>query len=71
VEGYFRDRVFLNYLNEMILEAIDIFEDLLIRKGNIKVAFFDEHVPYWARQIPFLKKAKRQSKFINMDNIYF
>lgn len=59
VEGYFRDRVFLNYLNEMILEAIDIFEDLLIRKGNIKVAFFDEHVPYWARQIPFLKKAKR------------
>ena len=59
VEGYFRDRVFLNYLNEMIREAIDIFEDLLIRKGNIKVAFFDEHVPYWARQIPFLKKAKR------------
>lgn len=59
VEGYFNDRVFLNYVNEMILEAIDIFEDLLIRKGNIKEAFFDEHVPFWARQIPFLKKAKR------------
>jgi hypothetical protein len=59
VEGYFKDRVFINYLNEMILEAIDTFEDLLIRKGNIKVAFFDEHVPFWAKQIPWLKKAKR------------
>lgn len=51
--------MFLNYVNEMILESIDTFEDLLIKKGDIKVAFFDEHVPYWARQIPFLKKAKR------------
>jgi hypothetical protein len=55
----------------MILESIDIFEDLLVKKGNIKQAFFDEHVPFWAKQIPFLFKAKRQSKFINMDNIYF
>ena len=59
VQGYFDDRVFLNYVNEMILESIDTFEELLVRKGNIKQAFFDEHVPFWARQIPFLFKAKR------------
>jgi len=49
VEGYFKDRVFMNYLNELILEAIDIFEDVLIREAKIKVAFFDEHLPFWAR----------------------
>jgi hypothetical protein len=59
VEGYFKDRVFMNYLNELILEAIDIFEDVLIREAKIKVAFFDEHLPFHARQIPWLKKAKR------------
>jgi len=71
VEGYFKDKVFLNYLNELILEAIDIFEEVLIKEAKIKVAFFDEHLPFWARQIPWLRKAKRQSKFINMDSIYY
>jgi len=41
--------VFINYLNELILEAIDIFEDVLIRDAKIKVAFFDEHLPFHAR----------------------
>ena len=59
VEGYFKDRVFMNYLNELILESIDIFEQILIEEAKIKVAFFDEHLPFWARQIPWLKKAKR------------
>lgn len=49
VEGYFIDKVFINYLNELILEAIDIFEDVLIRDAKIKVAFFDEHLPFHAR----------------------
>lgn len=49
VEGYFIDKVFINYLNELILEAIDIFEDILIREAKIKVAFFDEHLPFHAR----------------------
>lgn len=44
---------------------------MLIKKAGIKEAFFDEHIPYWSRQIPNLKKAKRMVKFINMDNIYF
>ena len=39
----------MNYLNELILESIDIFEDILIREAKIKVAFFDEHLPFWAR----------------------
>jgi hypothetical protein len=71
VEGYFKDRVFINYLNELILEAIDTFEELLIKEAKIKVEYFDEHLPFWAQQIPWLKKAKRQSKFINFDSIYF
>lgn len=71
VKQYFDDRIILNYLNELLLEASSVFEEVLIKKANIKEAFFDEHIPFWSRQIPNLKKAKRMVKFINMDNIYY
>ena len=71
LNAYFENRVILNYLNEMILEAIDIFETVLVQKADIKEAFFDEHFPYHIRLIPWYRKAKRMSKFIGMDQIYF
>ena len=71
IKQYFEDRIILNYLNELLLEASSIFEEMLISKAGIKEAFFDEHIPYWSRQIPNLKKAKRMVKFINMDNVYY
>lgn len=55
----------------MILYAIDVFEDMLIKKSGIKRVYFDEHVPGWARNHTILKKIKRQSKFIDMDHIYW
>ena len=30
IQNYFEERVFLNYLNELILKAIETFEDLLV-----------------------------------------
>ena len=44
VESYFTDKVINNYLNELILTAIETFESLLIRRGNIKEVYFDEHL---------------------------
>jgi hypothetical protein len=43
----------------MILYAIDVFEDMLIKKSGIKRVYFDEHVPGWARNHTILKKIKR------------
>ena len=71
MDGYFQDNVILNYLNEMILEAIDVFEKMLINKANINEILLDEHFPYHMRLIPWYRQAKRMSKFINMDSIYF
>lgn len=71
VERGFKDRSYLNYLNELILEAIQIFETLMVEEGEIKDAFFEEHVPYHARKIPHLRVAKRMQKFLSMDSIYF
>lgn len=59
VEQGFADRLYLNYLNELILEAIQTFESLMVEEGDIKDAFFEEHVPYHARKIPHLRVAKR------------
>lgn len=71
VESYFNDKVILNYLNEMVLTSIETFERVLIEKGGIKEAFFDEHFPEHMAKVPWLRKLKRMSKFIDMDNIYF
>lgn len=71
VEQGFKDRLYLNYLNELILEAIQTFESLMVSEGDIKDAFFEEHVPYHARKIPSLRVAKRMQKFLSMDSIYF
>ena len=71
IEKYFQDRVFLNYLNELILAAIQTFETLMVEEGDIKDAFFEEHVPYHARKMPNLRVAKRMQKFLSMDNIYY
>ena len=49
IKEYFQDRIILNYLNELLLEASSIFEEMLINKAGIKEAFFDEHIPYWSR----------------------
>lgn len=61
----------MNYLNEMIVEALQTFETFLIKTGEIREVFFTDQVPYDARQIPELAKAKRLMKFIDMDSIYF
>ena len=71
VESYFKDRAILNYLNEMILEAIDTFESLLIRRGRIKEVYFDEHFSNELRDLPILRRVRRLSKFINMDSIFY
>jgi len=49
VEGYFDDKVFLNYLNELILEALDLFERVLIDTKMHKEVYFEEHVPWHTR----------------------
>ena len=61
----------MNYLNEVVLSALKKFESFLIEKGEIVEVFFDDHVPYDARQIPHLLEAKRLMKFIDSDSIYF
>tara|TARA_B110001450_G_scaffold253224_1_gene276297 strand:+ start:659 stop:892 length:234 start_codon:yes stop_codon:yes gene_type:complete len=77
VDGYFKDKVFLNYLNELMLEAIDSLEELLINEGKIEFEYLDRinkdnfGVPKSSMHIPWLRKAKRQSKFINFDSVYF
>lgn len=71
VEQGFKDRSYLNYLNEVILAAIQTFESLMIDDGEIKDAFFEEHVPYPARKIPDLRIAKRMQKFLGLDSVYF
>jgi len=71
IAGYFKDKVILNYLNLLILESMQLFEKVLIEHGEIKEAFFDEHLASQERLVPFLKKAKRLAKFIDMNNIYF
>ena len=40
IKEYFQDRIILNYLNELLLEASSIFEEMLISKAGIKEAFF-------------------------------
>ena len=42
VEGYFKDRVILNYLNEMLIEASDRFIKTLIEQGGVTEAALDE-----------------------------
>ena len=71
IQNYFEERVFLNYLNELILKAIETFEDLLVKKGGIKDAYFTEHIPKYAKSMPFMYRAYRSKKFIDMDVIYY
>ena len=71
IEDYFRNNVLVNYLNEIVVEAAQIFERFLIETGKIKDVFFKDQVPYDARWIPELNAAKRAMKFVNMDSIYF
>lgn len=35
IDSYFNEKVILNYLNELVLKAITLFEKVLIEKGNI------------------------------------
>lgn len=58
-------------MNEVILAAIQTFETLMVDDGEIKDAFFEEHVPYHARKIPHLRVAKRMQKFMGMDSVYY
>ena len=72
IDGYFREKVFMNYLNEMILKAITLFEKILVDKAKIKDAYFTDNIPKLAKvSYPFLVKAYRMRKFIDMDSIYF
>lgn len=67
VKEYFDQRVILNYINELILKAIETFEDLLVREAGIKDAYFTEHIPKLAKSMPFMYRAYRSRKFIDMD----
>jgi len=72
INQYFNDKIILNYLNELILKAITLFEKVMIEKGNIKEAYFTDNIPKLAKvSYPFLVKAYRMRKFIDMDSIYF
>jgi hypothetical protein len=71
IKQYFQFTIILNYLNELLLEASSIFQEMLISKAGIKEEFFDELIPYRSRSIPNLKKSKRMFEFINMDNVYY
>lgn len=71
IDSYFVDRVILNYLNQLVVEAINRFEQLMIKEAGIKEVWFDEHLSHHERIVPFLRKAKRIAKFIDLDNIYY
>jgi len=72
IDAYFKDKVILNYLNELVLKAIALFEKVLIDKAPIKEAYFTDNIPKLATvNYPFLVKAYRMRKFIDMDSIYF
>ena len=53
------------------MKSIEIFERVLIDHGDVKETFFDEHLASQERVVPFLRKAKRLAKFIDLNNIYF
>lgn len=71
VKMYFDERMILNYLNELVLKAIETFEDLLVKEGGIKDAYFTENIPKYAKSMPFMYRAYRSKKFIDMDVIYY
>ena len=52
IDAYFKDHTILNYLNEMIVEALQMFETFLIDTGKIKDRFFIDNVPYDNRYVP-------------------
>ena len=59
VESYFTDKVILNYLNEMLLEAFHVFNHMLKTKGGQIDALFGDIVPGRMRNITHLNEAKR------------
>jgi len=59
--------VILNYINELILKAIETFEDMLVAKGGIVDAYFTEAISKLAKSMPFMYRAYRSRKFIDMD----
>ena len=61
----------LNYLNEMILQAFDVFEGMLMYEYGHRDAYFFDRVPKRMRLNPVLNNAKRAMKWLNMDSIYF
>jgi hypothetical protein len=71
VKKYFDERVILNYINELILKAIETFEDLLVKQGGINDAYFTEGISKLAKSMPFMYRAYRSRKFIDMDQIYY
>jgi hypothetical protein len=71
VKQYFDERIILNYINELILKAIETFEDLLVKQGGIVDAYFTEGISKLAKSMPFMYRAYRSRKFIDMDQIYY
>ena len=63
VDGYFRDRVFLNFLNELITSEYENFEEMMRSEVGINDAWFGDNVPSHMRDHPFLKRAKRLQKW--------
>ena len=45
IEGYFKDKVFLNFMNEMMIEMNELYEWTMIHKMNYSDAYFNDRVP--------------------------
>ena len=70
VDKYFTDRVFLNFINEMILELFEKFEWTMVNKLNYSDAHYDDKVPDVYRNNTVLARAKRNVHYIAKDPHY-
>jgi len=72
IEGYFQDKVFLNYLNELVIHGAQLFEKVLIERAGVRQAYFTQVVgKHEERNLPFMAKALRAARFLDLDSIYF
>ena len=74
VDGYFRDRVFLNFLNEIVTTEQENFEEMMRSEIGISDAWFGDNVPSHMRNHSHLMRAKRNQRWFKasaaLDNIF-
>jgi hypothetical protein len=71
IEGYFEDKVFLNYINEMMVKQFDDLEYVITHQLNFSDLYYRDRVPVGFRVIPPFNKARRNAEFIEVDAFYF